>query len=259
MLFIFNGTFSHYTPVTADIFAKTLTKVSTKLGFPGIKPHNFKHGILTTLFEAVEQDLETVSQRMYLAVADHKPDYSQEYIVPDLRFIDRKLKRIRASSLNVFVADHTSQFVRVKGLLKRIFPKRLPNTHQIFLPITTQGTTRASHMLFVRLWCASMLEFPFRICNNCERNFCKHDKCIQKKKPNPYINIRALRRTRSKKARPTTAGNPPPPTRPPRGNGQRRPGDGFFFPLSDLGLADDDCAHLSCKVEPTGLVPTTGT
>ena len=172
MLFIFDGTFSHYTPVTADIFAKTLTKVSTKLGFPGIKPHNFKHGILTTLFEAVEQDLETVSQRMYLAVADHKPDYSQEYIVPDLRFIDRKLKRIRASSLNVFVADHTSQFVRVKGLLKRIFPKRLPNTHQIFLPITTQGTTRASHMLFVRLWCASMLEFPIRICNNCERNFC---------------------------------------------------------------------------------------
>ena len=37
MLFIFSGTFPFYTPVTADSFAKTLTKVSIKLKFAGIK------------------------------------------------------------------------------------------------------------------------------------------------------------------------------------------------------------------------------
>ena len=148
-LFVFDGTFAFYTPVTADIFAKTLKVISEKIGFFDIRAHNFKHGILTTLFESVEKELEFVSDRFYLAVADHKPNYSQEYIIPDLSFVNEKILRIRTHALNVFTSENTSEMFRVKSLIKRLYPVKLWSTHTIGFPSPIQSGPQTLQMLQV--------------------------------------------------------------------------------------------------------------
>ena len=79
-LFIFKGTKRFLPPVTDNIVDKTLKITCKKIGFYDVRSHNFKMGLLSSLFEAVEEEQMVVSKRFFLAVADHRPDYHEDYI-----------------------------------------------------------------------------------------------------------------------------------------------------------------------------------
>ena len=164
-LFIFDGIKPFYSPVTANIFGKTLKRVGEKIGFVDIRAHNFKHGILSTLFESVEKELTTISERLFLHIADHKPDYSQEYIVPDLRFVNKKILKIRSLCLNVFTSEHAAEMALVQPLLHEIYVKRSTNTHLLNLPTPTQSKGQLQ-MILVRFSFELELRTFSRISNN---------------------------------------------------------------------------------------------
>jgi hypothetical protein len=149
-LFIFKGQKKFLPPVTDNIFDKTLKKVCKRIGFFVIRSHNFKMRILSSLFEAVEDEQLVVSNRFFLHVGDHKPDYHQDYIIPDLLFVNKKINKIRLRRMNVFCTRFTSEFIQVSHLLRKIFVHSYVNTHCIPLPLPPSQSPNVRQSIRVR-------------------------------------------------------------------------------------------------------------
>lgn len=127
-LFIFQGTKPFYPPVTSDIVGKTLKLIASSLGFYHLRSHNFKHGILFSLYQAAEDELLQTSIRFFLCVADHKPDYHQDYIVPDLVKVAEKIHYLRYLRIQEFRGEFKKEFAKLELSLRRLFPLQADNT-----------------------------------------------------------------------------------------------------------------------------------
>jgi len=110
-LFIFEGVAGEWFPVTGPIFNKTLVKVCSDMGLLKITKSNFKIGILTELWEtSIKETLPfQPGLRFFLEVADHRTDYHQHYILPELRTICEGLQMVRGINLLRFLGSLTGE------------------------------------------------------------------------------------------------------------------------------------------------------
>jgi len=104
-LFIFEGVGGVWYPMTSAIFNSTLLKVCADLGLFKVTQSNFKIGILTELWHTSIMDILPFRPdlRFFLAVADHRTDYHQNYIIPDLLTICTCLQQVREINLVRFL------------------------------------------------------------------------------------------------------------------------------------------------------------
>ena len=103
-LLVFEGVGMERFPLTKAIFREALVEACRINDIIPITMSNFKIGILSELWEYaldVNSDFKA-DVRLFLQVADHKPDYHQNYIVPDLLEIRKRLQKVRRSKLNKF-------------------------------------------------------------------------------------------------------------------------------------------------------------
>ena len=109
-LFIFEGQYQNWYPLTDDIFNKTLLKCCVDIGFLKVTQSNFKIGILTELWESSIKEIIPFKPdlRFFLQVADHRTDYHQGYIIPDLLVICECLQTVREINLVRFLGNLSS-------------------------------------------------------------------------------------------------------------------------------------------------------
>ena len=103
-LLVFEGVGMERFPLTKAIFREALVEACRINDIIPITMSNFKIGILSELWEYaldVNSDFKA-DVRLFLQVADHKPDYHQNYIVPDLLEIRKRLQKVRRSKLDKF-------------------------------------------------------------------------------------------------------------------------------------------------------------
>ena len=106
-LFVFVNYKGEVFPMTSDKFRAALKVACKHSGLQHSRPHDLKHGILGDIWKAAVLQISTYKPdlRAYLCVADHQPDYSQKYIIPDLRVITRMIHSIRDGLLTEFLSE----------------------------------------------------------------------------------------------------------------------------------------------------------
>ena len=131
-LFVFEGQYQNWYPLTADIFNKTLLKCCVDIGFLKVTQSNFKIGILTELWESSIKEIIPFKPdlRLFLQVADHRTDYHQNYIIPDLLVICECLQTVREIN-----------FVRFLGNLSSIERADLIISIMVHLPMPVTNTS----------------------------------------------------------------------------------------------------------------------
>lgn len=122
--------------LTYDLLRTTILKITHVTGLYHCKIHEIKHGVLQDMWssklnricEKFEIDLPT-----YLAVADHKPDYSQDYIKPNPLQVNALVKHVQYGILNSFFNSLTRTarsdlLEQIHGLCPRAPPKPQPQS-----------------------------------------------------------------------------------------------------------------------------------
>ena len=127
-LFIFVNSTNDIVPFTMDILTAALIKICEALEFTKIRIHNFKHGILSELYQAAEEEMVSVSTRFLLHVADHKPDYHQDYLIPDLLHVANKIHYVRTLRLRAFQRLYPREFSTLLRTLHTVLPVAVPDS-----------------------------------------------------------------------------------------------------------------------------------
>ena len=130
-MFIFEGVAGKWFPMTSAIFNSTLLKVCMDIGLLKVTKSNFKIGILTELWHSSILNILPFHPdlRFFLMVDDHRTDYHQNYIIPDLLTISSCLQKVREINLVRFF--HGLSGEERNGLLLKIIhllPGPVPDT-----------------------------------------------------------------------------------------------------------------------------------
>lgn len=90
-----------------------------------------KATILSTVFPFASSCtwVGTGFTKIFLHVADHRPDLNLDYIVPDLRRVSGIIHTLRARRLFEFFTSHLRESLSVRRTLKDVFPQAVSNTH----------------------------------------------------------------------------------------------------------------------------------
>ena len=136
-LFIFQGQHGKFFPITGPIFSLTLHKICEHTGLFRVNKSNFKIGVLTELWSASIQQVISFAPdaRFLLQVADHRTDYHQNYLIPDLVMIATALQEVRVVNLAAFLNTLSKHEVsQLKLFLGTLLPFDSPPT-PVTLPL----------------------------------------------------------------------------------------------------------------------------
>ena len=138
-VFIFKGQQQKFYPITDDIFATTLHKVCSTTGLLRVTKSNFKIGALTELWEAAVRQVISFKPdlRFFLQLADHRTDYHQNYLIPDLVLITQAMQEVRRANLDLFLSGITTTERRqLKTYILALVPFQVAHTPRM---VTQQG------------------------------------------------------------------------------------------------------------------------